>query len=42
MIISWTPVRLSFLGGGTDYKEYFERCGGAVLVTTIDKYIYIS
>lgn len=42
MIISRTPLRLSFLGGGTDYNEYFERCGGAVLGTTIDKYIYIS
>jgi D-glycero-alpha-D-manno-heptose-7-phosphate kinase len=42
MIISRTPVRISFFGGGTDYREYFERKGGAVLGTTIDKYIYIS
>jgi len=42
MIISKTPVRLSFFGGGTDYREYFERKGGAVLGTTIDKCIYIS
>ncbi|MEW6540770.1 MAG: kinase [Bacillota bacterium] len=42
MIISRTPVRLSFFGGGTDYREYFMRKGGAVLGTTIDKYIYIS
>jgi D-glycero-alpha-D-manno-heptose-7-phosphate kinase len=42
MIISRTPVRLSFFGGGTDYNEYFEREGGAVLGTTIDKYIYVS
>lgn len=42
MIISRTPVRLSFFGGGTDYPEYFERNGGAVLGTTIDKYVYIS
>jgi D-glycero-alpha-D-manno-heptose-7-phosphate kinase len=42
MIISRTPVRLSFFGGGTDYPDYFEREGGAVLGTTIDKYIYVS
>lgn len=42
MIISRTPVRLSFFGGGTDYREYFEGNGGAVLGTTIDKYVYVS
>ncbi|MEI6609785.1 MAG: kinase [Deltaproteobacteria bacterium] len=42
MIISRTPVRLSFFGGGTDYREYFERKTGAVLGTTIDKYTYVS
>lgn len=42
MIISRTPVRLSFFGGGTDYREYFEREGGAILGTTIDKYVYVS
>lgn len=42
MIISKTPVRLSLFGGGTDYREYFERFPGAVLGTTIDKYIYLS
>ncbi|OGB90220.1 hypothetical protein A2625_02705 [candidate division WOR-1 bacterium RIFCSPHIGHO2_01_FULL_53_15] len=42
MIISRTPVRLSFFGGGTDYREFFEREGGAVLGATIDKYIYVS
>jgi D-glycero-alpha-D-manno-heptose-7-phosphate kinase len=42
VIISRTPVRLSFFGGGTDYREYFERGQGAVLGTTIDKYVYIS
>ena len=42
MIISRTPVRLSFFGGGTDYREYFERKSGAVLGTTIDKYTYVS
>jgi D-glycero-alpha-D-manno-heptose-7-phosphate kinase len=42
MIISKTPVRFSFFGGGTDYREYFERNGGAVLGTTINKYNYVS
>lgn len=42
MIVSRTPVRLSFFGGGTDYKEYYLRKGGAVLGTTIDKYVYVS
>ena len=42
MIISRTPVRLSFFGGGTDYREYFSRNKGAVLGSTINKYIYVS
>src|SRR5947208_16567089 len=42
MIISKTPVRISFLGGGTDYPEYFIEHGGAVLGTAIDKYAYVS
>lgn len=42
MIISRTPVRISFFGGGTDYREYFERKGGAVLGSTINKYTYVS
>jgi len=42
VIISRTPVRLSFFGGGTDYREYFKEHGGAVLGTTIDKYVYVS
>jgi len=42
VIISRTPVRISFFGGGTDYREYFERQGGAVLGVTIDKYNYVS
>jgi len=42
MIISRTPVRISFFGGGTDYREYFERERGAVLGATIDKYTYVS
>ena len=42
MIVSRTPLRISFFGGGTDYPEYFERAQGAVLGMAIDKYIYIS
>ena len=42
MVISKTPVRLSFFGGGTDYPEYFKREKCAVFGTTIDKYIYVT
>jgi D-glycero-alpha-D-manno-heptose-7-phosphate kinase len=42
MIISRTPYRISFFGGGTDYPVWFREHGGAVLATTIDKYCYIS
>lgn len=42
MIISRTPFRISFFGGGTDYPEWYRKHGGAVLATTIDKYCYIN
>jgi D-glycero-alpha-D-manno-heptose-7-phosphate kinase len=42
MIISRTPFRISFFGGGTDYPAWFRENGGTVLATTIDKYCYIS
>lgn len=42
MIISRTPFRVSFFGGGTDYPVWFQKEGGAVLATTIDKYCYIT
>ncbi|MFC1964274.1 kinase [Chloroflexota bacterium] len=42
MIISRTPFRISFFGGGTDYPVWFRENGGAVLGTTIDKYCYIT
>ena len=42
MIISRTPFRVSFFGGGTDYPDWFHEHGGEVLATTIDKYCYIS
>lgn len=42
MIITRTPFRISFFGGGTDYPVYYKENGGAVLSTTINKYCYIS
>jgi len=42
MIISRTPFRVSFAGGGTDLKKYYEEEYGAVISTTIDKYMYIT
>ncbi len=42
MIISRTPYRLSFFGGGTDYPQWYLKEGGAVLSTTIDKYCYVT
>lgn len=42
MIISKTPFRISFFGGGTDYPSWYQENKGAVLSTTIDKYCYIS
>jgi D-glycero-alpha-D-manno-heptose-7-phosphate kinase len=41
MLITRAPVRISFAGGGTDLPAYYERYGGAVVSTTIDKYFYI-
>lgn len=42
MIITRTPFRISFFGGGTDYPAWFEQNSGSVLATTINKYCYIS
>ncbi|MBU4185175.1 MAG: kinase [Proteobacteria bacterium] len=42
MIISRTPFRISFFGGGTDYPAWYRNHGGAVLATTIDKYCYLT
>lgn len=42
MIISRTPYRISFFGGGTDYPGWYRDHGGAVLATTIDKYCYLT
>lgn len=42
MIITKTPFRMSFFGGGTDMEEFFRENGGAVLSTTFDKYCYVN
>jgi len=42
MIITKTPFRVSFVGGGSDLEEYYSQRTGAVLSTTINKYMYIS
>lgn len=42
MIITRTPFRVSFAGGGTDLKEYYLEHGGSVLSVSIDKYVYLS
>ena len=42
MIITKTPFRMSFFGGGTDMENYFRENGGAVLSTTFDKYCYVN
>lgn len=42
MIISKTPYRISFFGGGTDYPSWYKHNSGSCLSTTIDKYVYLS
>ena len=42
MIITKTPFRMSFFGGGTDMEDYFKENKGAVLSTTFDKYCYVN
>lgn len=42
MIITRTPFRVSFAGGGSDLSSYYEKFGGAVLSTAINKYVYLS
>jgi D-glycero-alpha-D-manno-heptose-7-phosphate kinase len=42
MIISKTPFRVSFFGGGTDYPDYFNEFGGSVISTSINHYMYIT
>ena len=42
MVISRTPFRISFFGGGTDYPAWYRKHGGSVLVTNINKYCYLT
>lgn len=42
MIVTRTPLRISFFGGGTDYPAWYREHGGSVISTTIDKYCYIN
>lgn len=42
MVITKTPFRMSFFGGGTDIEAYFKEHGGCVLSTTFDKYCYVN
>ena len=42
MIISRTPLRISFFGGGTDYPQWYRTHKGAILGGTIDKYCYVT
>jgi D-glycero-alpha-D-manno-heptose-7-phosphate kinase len=42
MIIARTPLRMSFVGGGSDLPAYYQKYGGAVVSTAIDKYVYVN
>jgi D-glycero-alpha-D-manno-heptose-7-phosphate kinase len=42
MIVSRTPLRMSFVGGGSDLPSYYRKKRGAVLSTTVDKYVYVT
>ena len=42
MIITQTPFRMSFFGGGTDFPDFYREHGGAVISTTFDKYCYVN
>jgi D-glycero-alpha-D-manno-heptose-7-phosphate kinase len=42
MIVTRTPLRVSFVGGGTDLPAFYEREGGAVLSTAINRYVYVT
>ena len=42
MVITQTPFRMSFFGGGTDFPGFYNEHGGAVISTTFDKYCYVN
>ena len=41
-VVTKTPLRVSFFGGGTDFKDFYKKHGGRVVATTINKYIYVT
>jgi len=41
MFLGMTPVRISFAGGGTDIPEFYEKYGGSVVTTTINRFVYL-
>ena len=41
MIVVQTPLRISFMGGGTDFEDFYQDHGGAVLSTAINKYVFV-
>ena len=42
MILTKTPFRMSFFGGGTDIPQFFQKYGGSVISTSFDKYVYVT
>jgi D-glycero-alpha-D-manno-heptose-7-phosphate kinase len=42
LIVTRAPLRVSFIGGGTDYQSFIVNYGGAVIATSIDKYVYVN
>ena len=42
LVVTKTPLRVSFLGGGTDIKYFYKQFGGSVLNCAIDKYVYVT
>ena len=42
LVITKTPLRVSFAGGGTDFKNYFELNNGRVITSSINKYVYVT
>ena len=42
MIISKTPLRMSFVGGGSDLPAYYQQFGGAVISTAINHFVYVN
>ncbi len=42
MVITQTPLRMSFAGGGTDFPQFFQKHGGSVIAATFDKYCYVT